>query len=81
MCARIVLLVMKGDAVFMEIKIPEGMKLNPNQNHVEKIMDKLRVTKGYCPCLPAKNEDTICPCKHSRTLKACRCGLFVREEA
>lgn len=56
------------------------MKVNPNHSHVNKIMDKLATNKGYCPCLPTKTEDTICPCKYMRELRACRCGLYVRKE-
>lgn len=32
----------------------------------------------YCPCQNARNEDTICPCKHMREKGACRCGLYTR---
>lgn len=55
-----------------------GMKVNPDTLHVVKILAKLAANEGYCPCMPMKNPDTICPCKYMRKLKACRCGLYVR---
>lgn len=60
-------------------KIPEGMELNPDGKHVKKITDKLVANDGYCPCLPVKTADTICPCKYARTMQVCRCGIFVKE--
>lgn len=57
-----------------------GMRVNPNTNHVDKILAKLKANESYCPCMPTKSADTICPCKYMRELKACRCGLYVRKE-
>ena len=54
------------------------MKTNPDINHVQVIIDKLNKNDGFCPCLPNRNEDTICPCRYMRELQACRCGLYVR---
>lgn len=59
---------------------PKGMKMNPNQTHAYKIMDKLELNSGYCPCLPQKTVDTICPCKFARKVQACRCGLYMKSE-
>ncbi|MBS5519643.1 MAG: hypothetical protein KHX13_04840 [Acidaminococcus intestini] len=55
-----------------------GMKLNPNKEHAEVVLKKLEANQGYCPCLPVKNKDTLCPCKYLRKFQACRCGLYVR---
>lgn len=60
-----------------------GMKVNPKVYTTLAVMDKLKenqITYGapYCPCLPTHNEDTICPCRYMREMKACRCGLYVR---
>lgn len=55
------------------------MKVNPDGNHVKIILDKLKANNGYCPCMPMKTKDTICPCKYMRKFKACRCGLYVKE--
>lgn len=54
-----------------------GMSINGNSAHVAKIEAKLEANGGYCPCLPQRNADTICPCKYSRKLNVCRCGLLV----
>ena len=54
-----------------------GMKVNPNAAHVVKIEDKLKANKGYCPCLPKKGPDTLCPCRYAREMKTCRCGLYM----
>ena len=32
---------------------------------------------GYCPCEPAKTEDTKCPCKNFREQGECICGLWM----
>lgn len=61
------------------LPVPKGMKLNPDQAHVNKIVNKLGMTGGYCPCLPNRTEDTICPCKYARKQSVCRCGLYVRK--
>ena len=59
-----------------------GMKVNPKALHVLNVLEKLGKNeqtygKPYCPCLPNHNEDTVCPCRHMRMHKACRCGLYV----
>lgn len=56
-----------------------------NEGRCEKIIKALEVNETkygapYCPCLNGHNEDTICPCKHMRVHKACRCGLYLRQE-
>lgn len=60
-----------------------GMKVNQKTYNVACVLEKLgnnQVKYGapYCPCLPTHSEDTICPCRYMRDLKACRCGLYVR---
>lgn len=60
-----------------------GMKVNPKAYNVASVLEKLgnnQVKYGapYCPCLPNHTEDTICPCRYMREMKACRCGLYVR---
>lgn len=61
-----------------------GMKVNPKTYRVASVLEKLgnnQVKYGapYCPCLPHHTEDTICPCRYMREMKACRCGLYVRK--
>lgn len=54
------------------------MKLNTDIKHVQLIQEKLKGNDGYCPCMPTKTKDTICPCKYMRELSVCRCGLYVK---
>ena len=56
-----------------------NMALNTDVIHVEKIINKVFANDGYCPCMPSKTTDTICPCINMSRHKACRCGLFVRK--
>lgn len=62
-----------------------GVRVNPKTYHVMSTLEKLgmnqtRFGAPYCPCLPNHSEDTICPCRYMREMKACRCGLYVRKE-
>lgn len=70
--------VKKEGAVLLDVS-KYGMKVNPDGDHVKSILDKLEANNGYCPCMPMKTQDTICPCKYMRKFKACRCGLYVQE--
>lgn len=54
--------------------------LNPNRKVVEAIRTRLVVTKGYCPCVPEQNDDTICPCRKMREDGKCCCHLYVPNE-
>ncbi len=54
-----------------------NMQLNPNEKVVEAIHKRLIATKGYCPCVPEQNEDTLCPCKKMREEGHCCCTLYV----
>ena len=31
----------------------------------------------HCPCIVAKNDNTICPCLPCRSKQHCHCGMFV----
>lgn len=62
-----------------------GMQVNPKTYHVVSTLEKLGMNQvkygaPYCPCLPSHTNDTICPCRYMREMKACRCGLYVRKE-
>lgn len=53
--------------------------------HVAQIRNKLKETKGYCPCVPsyAWNENTKCICKDfqdSPNGSTCHCGLYIKVE-
>ena len=54
-----------------------NMKLNPDDDHVEKILKALDKNDGFCPCRVEKNEDTFCPCKKMREENKCCCKLYV----
>ena len=56
-----------------------NMKLNDDQEHVQKILKALEIKDGYCPCVLAKNEDTICPCKKMREENKCCCKLYINK--
>ena len=59
-----------------------AVKLNPDENIVKAIRDRLKVTEGMCPCVPEDiwNEDYRCPCKKFREEKECCCLLYVNIE-
>lgn len=54
--------------------------LNPNEEIVKEIRNKLKETNNYCPCsLIRNNDDYKCPCKAFReqiTIGFCHCGLY-----
>ena len=57
--------------------------INPDEELVEKVREKVKENDGYCPCALLKNEDTKCMCKDFRdkirdkVLGECHCGLYV----
>lgn len=54
--------------------------LNQNKNIVEKILKRIDLNEGYCPCNQGETpkEDTKCPCKKYREEQHCCCGLYVK---
>lgn len=63
-----------------------GLKVTDNAEREAMVVHKLlhnvmEFGLPYCPCQSGHTADTICPCKFVRDAGACRCGLFVREEA
>ena len=59
-----------------------GMKVNPNKERVDIVLNKLATIQSetgirYCPCMPNRSQDTVCPCKFMREKRVCRCGLYV----
>ena len=61
------------------LKANPNMKLNENQEHVEKILIGLEKKNGYCPCVITQNEDTLCPCKKMREEDKCCCKLYINK--
>jgi len=52
---------------------------NPNKEVIKTIENRLKITGGYCPCSPIRDDDHICPCKKFREMGECCCGLYVKE--
>ena len=63
------------------------VKLNPNQEIVDKIKEGLKQTGGYCPCRFERTEDNKCMCKEFKEqIKDpdfegfCHCMLYIKEK-
>lgn len=55
--------------------------LNPDNELVKEINQKLEENNGYCPCKLLKNENTKCMCKEFREKQdegICHCGKFIK---
>ena len=59
----------------------ENTMLNPKENIVEKILNRINKNEGYCPCNQGETpkEDTKCPCKKYREEQYCCCTLYVKK--
>lgn len=55
-----------------------GCVLNPKDSVVNAIIKRIEKCEGHCPCVPERNDDTICPCKHYRESGECHCQLYVK---
>jgi ferredoxin-thioredoxin reductase catalytic subunit len=55
----------------------KGLKLNPDKDIVKAVKERLKITGGYCPCIPEQTTDTKCICKDARENGICHCSLFV----
>lgn len=66
----------------------EQMKvvLNPDQDYVAEIRERIKSNNGHCPCSVEKNKDTKCMCKEFREQidraepGYCHCELYYVEE-
>lgn len=63
------------------------IKLNPDQDLVKSLKDKMKENGGYCPCRLRHTEDTKCMCKEFREQIAdtefegyCHCMLYYKEK-
>lgn len=57
------------------------MILNPNKDLVDKIIRRIYMNDGNCPCQPIEDgKDTRCPCFDFTVNHNCHCSLFVPEE-
>jgi ferredoxin-thioredoxin reductase catalytic subunit len=55
--------------------------INPDEEYVNEIRQKLKENDGYCPCRLTKSEDTKCMCKEFKEQEDgyCHCGLYFKE--
>ncbi len=58
----------------------KGYKLNPDSEHVAKIITGIAKKDGHCPCRINKDETTLCPCDEFVNDGICKCNLFVKIE-
>lgn len=57
------------------------MILNPDKDRVDKIIRRIYMNDGNCPCqLTEKGKDTRCPCSDFTINHNCHCSLFVPAE-
>lgn len=55
----------------------KGYRLNPDAEHVAKIIAGLEKKDGHCPCRINKDISTLCPCDEFTSVGICKCNLFV----
>jgi ferredoxin-thioredoxin reductase catalytic subunit len=57
------------------------ISVNPDEEYVKEIRQKLKENDGYCPCRLIKTEDTKCMCKEFKEQESgyCHCGLYFKE--
>ena len=46
----------------------------------DKIVDRIKINDGYCPCVKERNMATMCPCEDYINTKKCHCTLYVLKE-
>lgn len=64
----------------MENTRKHRMILNPNKDVVDKIINRIYMNDGNCPCqVSEEGKDTRCPCPHFLDEGKCHCSLFVQE--
>lgn len=58
----------------------KGYRINPDEKHVELIIQGLLKGNGNCPCKLAKTEENLCPCDEFISTGDCHCKLWVKNE-
>lgn len=54
------------------------MVLNPDKEIVDRIINRIYLNNGNCPCQVAEvGKDTKCPCPDFLEHRKCHCSLFV----
>jgi|GEM_PF-3152313 ferredoxin-thioredoxin reductase catalytic subunit len=63
----------------------EAHNMKVNMDVIDRILKRLEVTDGHCPCVPPDQwtDDHICPCKFCEEDVAkngrCHCNLFLKK--
>lgn len=52
------------------------MKINPDKEHVVKVVEALDKRNGMCPC---RTDDVLCPCPDFYNEDKCICRLFIKK--
>ena len=58
----------------------KGYRLNPDKEHVERIISGTLKKNGFCPCQIKQDDTTLCPCDKLIKEGNCCCKLFVKVE-
>ena len=58
----------------------KGFRLNPNKEHVMKIINGNLNKQGHCVCQVKQDESTMCPCDKLLKEGNCCCKLFIKVE-
>lgn len=53
------------------------LKLNPNKEIVNKIVSRIKLNSGHCPCRLELTPETICPCENFLVNGVCHCSLYI----
>lgn len=62
----------------MNYFIKENWELNPNENIVKAITNRILKNDGNCPCVN-DSQDLKCPCSNYRLKDNCCCGLYIKK--
>ena len=60
---------------FEPMEPKEGTRFS---NFKNKIIERIKINDGFCPCVTERNEDTLCPCKDYRENSGCHCSLYIK---
>lgn len=57
----------------------KGYILNPDKEHVAKIIEGVYRKEGHCPCRVKVDDTTLCPCDDFTKKGVCVCKLYVEK--
>lgn len=63
----------------MEIIEFEDTQLNPKEKVREKIIERIKLNDGYCPCVAQLDSSTKCPCVTYLESHNCHCNLYIKK--